>query len=212
MQPGVNFKPGKPTRRERPARGIGLRPVIYRFDEFLSRRYGIYEFSDDKDCILRIQQTHAHHPLNIKGCIIQAGSLVIEIHLINDRIPKIPMDETGMAWAAHTRRLFFYSLRLAARYIQANAELAQAQALGGVTSVFTPDLQESGAKFIQQAGFMVTPYYRPMGWFGEFWENFYSWWIIWAYNPASLKSLELTHMRRTEMWIEMGEFLERYGC
>jgi hypothetical protein len=201
----------KSARRDHSINHLSIRPVIYRFDEYLSRRYGIFEFSDDKDCILRLQQTCVHHRLSLPGRVIQAGSPVIEMHLMNDRIPKIPLDGTGMGWAAHTYRMFFHSLRLAAAYIKADQNLAKAQAFGGITSVFGPDPQDSGAKFIRQAGFTVMPYFRPMGSFGEFWENFYSWWLIWAYNPASVKGLGLTHMRRAEMWIEMGDFLSRYA-
>ena len=188
-----------------------MRPVIYRFDAYLCRRTGVFEFTDDIDCILRLQQTYARHNLTLPGCVVQAGSPVIQMHLWNERIPAIPEAGPDVAWAARTWRLFYHSLRLAAGYIQANPKMAQAQALGGETAVFSPDPQDSGAKFFDQLGFTVTPYHRPLGSFGEFWENFYSWWIMWAYNPASLKGLTISHMRRTEIWVEMEAFLTRFG-
>ncbi len=189
---------------------IVLRPLIYRFDEFLCRCYGVYEFSDDKDCILRLQQATAAHTLTLPGCVIEVGAPVIEIHLSNERMPKIPEEGANMAWAAHAQRLFFHSLRLAAGHIKSSNELAKAQALGGVTAIFPPYQDDSGARFIEQAGFTIMPYYRPLGVFGEFWENFYSWVLIWTYNPASLKRLNLMRLRRSEFWMPMVEFLRRY--
>jgi hypothetical protein len=188
-----------------------LRRVIYRFDAFLSRQYGIFPFSDDNDCILRLQKTHATHRLVLPGLVLEPGDTVVGFHLWNERMPPMPKGGASLAWAVHTRRLFFYSLRLAADAIRADEEMRQSRALGGATAIFTPEQKDNGAIFFKQAGFTVVPYYRPLGAFGEFWENFYSWWIIWAYNPGGLKGLGLGHMRRTEIWIAMGEFLERYG-
>lgn len=191
--------------------GFGLRPLIFRFDAYLCRRTGVFEFTSDQNCILRLQQTVAAHDLTLPGCVLPAGSPVIQIHLWNEHIPAIAKAGPDVAWAAHTWRLFYRSLRLASGYIQASPALAHARAIGGETAVFTPGPQDSGAKFFDQLGFIVSPYHRPLGRFGEFWENFYSWWIMWAYNPASLKGVNMIRMQRSEIWMETGAFLARFG-
>ena len=55
------------------------------------------------------------------------------------------------------------------------------------------------------------PYRSPLGRFGEFWENFYAWWLMWAFNAASLRHRRLLHMRRAELWMSAVEFMSRYG-
>ncbi len=60
-------------------------------------------------------------------------------------------------------------------------------------------------------GFTQVPYQRRGGGFGEFWENFYSWWVMWAYNPVSAKSHHMLDLQRTEFWISRERFLEKYG-
>jgi hypothetical protein len=60
-------------------------------------------------------------------------------------------------------------------------------------------------------GFTVLPYHNPLGRFGEFWENFYTWWIMWTYNQASLRHRRLFRLVRAEVWMTMAELLSRYG-
>ena len=64
---------------------------------------------------------------------------------------------------------------------------------------------------IQHLGFTVLPCHRPLGAFGEFWENLFSWWLMWAYNPPSLKSRRFWRLQRTEIWMTTAEFFRRYG-
>ena len=64
---------------------------------------------------------------------------------------------------------------------------------------------------LEHMGFLVLPYHRPFGAFGEFWENLFTYWLMWAYNPASLHNRSLLSMRRTEFWMSRKQFLERFG-
>jgi len=60
-------------------------------------------------------------------------------------------------------------------------------------------------------GFTVLPYYRPMGRFGEFWENLFSWWLMWTFNTSSLYSRKFWYLQRTEIWMTRDDFLQRFG-
>ena len=64
---------------------------------------------------------------------------------------------------------------------------------------------------MQHLGFVVLPYHNPLGRFGLFWENFFSWWLMWAYNETSLHSRHFLKLQSTEIWITINEFLHRYG-
>jgi hypothetical protein len=63
----------------------------------------------------------------------------------------------------------------------------------------------------QHLGFTVLPYYRPFGRFGEFWENLFSWWMMWAFNDVSLNSRKFWRLQRTEIWMTRDDFIHRYG-
>jgi hypothetical protein len=80
-----------------------------------------------------------------------------------------------------------------------------------VTVLLTSGLHEAGSRFVQKMGFSVFPYNNRLGRFGEFWENFFSWMIIWTFNPDSLPDRSLLSLRRSEMWMAREAFLERYA-
>jgi hypothetical protein len=60
-------------------------------------------------------------------------------------------------------------------------------------------------------GFVVRPYRNRLGRFGEFWENLYTWFIMWTFNAASLHGRRLLGLRRMEMWIAAEDFVQRFG-
>ena len=99
------------------------------------------------------------------------------------------------------------SLGEAARYLDCHPELGETRAVGGVTVL----LATGGARLVRRLGFTVLPYHSPLGRFGEFWENFYTWVLMWTYNPASLRYHRIWSLRRKEFWMPAEEFRRRFG-
>lgn len=142
--------------------------------------------------------------------LIEKGETVLVLHLWSERLPPFAPAGPDMAWAAQTARQFRQSLAAMAGYIQRNPQLSKARALMGVTALFPPP-REGQRHPMERFGFTVVPYRGPLGRFGEFWENFYSWLLIWTYHPNSAGSQRLVEMRRTEIWIPIAEMIARYG-
>ena len=105
-----------------------------------------------------------------------------------------------------------YSLRLIAQYIQADSTCSEIQAVGGITAHVVLGRPDGGKVMLEHLGFLVIPYHRPLGAFGEFWENFYTWWVMWTFNPASTRRRSMFDLQRTEFWMSRQAFLERYGA
>ncbi len=188
-----------------------MRAVIRSFDRWLARRYGVFEFNQQPDCILRLQRTRAAHAMQLPEVSIQAGEPVLGLHLWNDHVPNLPATGPDLAWATHTVRLYLHSLHLVAAYVEDQPHLTRMRALVGVTSLFAPPDKPGEEHPMGKMGFTVVSYHSPLGGFGDFWENFYAWWIMWAYNPASVRGRNLFRLRRSEMWMSMQAFLHRYG-
>lgn len=188
-----------------------MRALIRRFDAFLARQQGLYHFTDDPDCLLRLQNAAAPHRIRLPGQVVEPGEPVLLIHFWNEHIPPASPAGPALAWAKSIQRAFVKSLQAAAEYMQDEPRLADIRAVGGVTVLMFAGNRRNGARFMERLGFTVMPYANPLGRFGEFWENFYTWALIWTYNPASLRSRNLFRMRRSEIWISTEKFLARFG-
>jgi len=189
-----------------------MRGLIRRFDGFLRKAYGVYEFCDDPECLLRIRVIPAPHALAVEGGQVPAGAAVIELHLWNEHIPPIPRAGPTLAWAIQFQRLVIASFRQLAAHMARDPRLAGVAAVFGVTVLISPGGDSGGEKLFRRLGFAVGPYHSPLGRFAEFWENFYSWGIIWAFNDVSLRQRRLLGLCRHEVWLSALEFLRRYGA
>jgi hypothetical protein len=103
------------------------------------------------------------------------------------------------------------SFRVLARVLPRDPRMAGVQALGGATVLFAAGDDSSGEKLFKRLGFTISPYQSALGRFGEFWENLYTWALMWAYNDFSLRQRHLVALCRTESWISAEAFLRRYG-
>jgi len=188
-----------------------MRTVVRLFDRLLRRVYGVFEFSADPTCLLRLQVTQTGHAIALPDGLVPAGASVLQLHLWNEHIPSIPPQGPDLAWALQTRRLMMASLHAVARQMTHDPSLAGVQAVGGVTSILSPDDPAGGERIMRRAGFTVFPCRHPLGRFGEFWENLYAWAIMWTFNAVSLRRRKLLRLRRAELWMSANEFLQRYG-
>ncbi len=188
-----------------------LRAGVRFIDNLLSVSQGIKEFTQDPDCILRIQLCRASHTLELEGVIIMRGEPVLAIHAWNERMPRLPPAGADLEWALTFRRQVIYSFGLVANRIREDSRYSRVRAVCGSSALFSFTGHSSGMRLMQNLGFTVLPYYRPLGRFGEFWENLFSWWLMWAYNKTSLRSREFRSLQRTEIWITVDNFLQRYG-
>lgn len=188
-----------------------MRTLIRRFDRFLRRVLGVSEFCDDPDGLLRVRRTPAPHSVTLPDRQIPSGAPILELHVWNEHVPPMPAAGPDLAWAVRSQRRFTASLHALALQMRRDPRFAGVQAVTGVTVLaFTADGAE-GVNLFERLGFTVCPYHNPLGHFGEFWENLYTWAIMWAFNEASLSRRRLLHLRRSEIWMTTEEFLHRYG-
>jgi hypothetical protein len=188
-----------------------IRTVLRAFDEWLSKLYHVQVFTDDPQCVLRIQICPIHHTVELPDERLASGSQVLMIHWWNERASVIPSKGPTLAWALDTSRRMRYSLRLIAQYLQDNSFCKDIQAVGGITAHVMLGRADGGKVMLEHLGFKVIPYHRPMGAFGEFWENFFTWWLMWTYNPASTRRRSMFNLQRTEFWMSRKTFIEKYG-
>lgn len=189
-----------------------MRILMHRIDRLLRRALGVREFYDDPDCLLRVRLASAAHAISLPDCEIPAGAQILELHLWNEHISPLPSAGPDLAWAIQIYRRLMASFRALAYQMQRDLQLADVQAVGGITALFFPGDGTAGETLFRHLGFTVRLHHSPFGCLGESWENFYTWWIMWTFNPASLRYRKLRRLRRTEIWMSAAEFLSRYNA
>jgi len=187
------------------------RAIIRRFDDWVSKLAHVEPFSDDPQCVMRIQVGSAAHTLELAGGSVLKGGKILILHLWNQRLPLIPPQGADLNYAVKLHRLMIASLKAVARYIQNEPSLHDVQAVGGITAHVSLSDHDGGSAMLRHLGFTLFPYYRPAGWFGEFWENFYTWWLMWTYNPATTRARSMFKLQRTEFWTSAVNFLDKYA-
>lgn len=184
-----------------------MRRLIRHFDSLVRRLQGVFEFSHDPACLLRIRRMRLAHRLVLGERRFEAGAPMLEIHLWNERVPMIPPGGPDLAWAAKSSHRLRHSLRLLAGHVSSDATLHDLELVGGTTAL--PD--EAAALLLRRLGFELLPHPQSLGAFGEFWQNLYAFGLMAAFNPVSLRRHALTALRRRDLWMTMDGFLERYG-
>ncbi len=189
---------------------ISSRKLIRRFDDWLSQLEGIRLISDDPQLIMRIQVGRASWTIPLPERTIQKGSPLLFAHLWNERMPLIPAQGPDLSWALETKRRMIYSFEAIAGIISRTSSMQNIQGVGGVLAHINLTGADGGRIMLEHLGFTIYPYHRPLGAFGEFWENFFTWGLMWAYNPASLQRRSLLRLQRSEFWMAREPFLQRF--
>ena len=188
-----------------------LRAGVRFIDTLLSKSLGIYVFSSDPECIMRIQLSRAAHTVSIGNQRIMRGEPVLGLHAWNEHMPKLPREGANLEWALRLRRQVVHSFKLIAKEMIRDARYSHVRAVCGSSAVFSFSEHVGGTRVMQHLGFTVLPYHRPFGRLGEFWENLFSWWLMWTYNTSSHRSRQFWRLQRTEIWITRDELLKRFG-
>lgn len=189
------------------------RRAVFALDAVQRRRFGVYEFTDDDRCILRVARAQAaEHVILADGTEVVPGDPVLEIHFWNEHIPEMGPDGPDLAWAARFLKRWLHSLRLLARYIQNSPECAHIVAVRGVSS-FASHVLAKYEHVTRQMGFEM---HReiPRNRREEvicFFISLYVWVIVWALNPAGLRGKPLASAERSSLWISRKTLIDRFG-
>lgn len=179
------------------------RRAIRSFDAFLRRAYRIEEFTQDPECIVRLGPGRCRKAVRLAdGTVLEPGDPVLEMHLWNEHLPPIPPGGHTVAWGARLLYLMRRSLRLLAEHVLGNSRFAGVHALHGILPIPGGEALPRWERALRHLGFEVV---RPQSglWhrFAAFWENLYTWAIIWAFNPPSLRRRRFGRMVRCHVWL-----------
>lgn len=190
------------------------RAAVRGLDARLRRAQGVYEFSAEPECLLRVAIGRCGRDLRLgDGTAIARGERVGELHLWNERLPSMDASGADFRWATAMRRGMAASLRLLAAHIRDHADWDGIRAFRGETALDPHWGGWAGASVLGRLGLELLPP-EPDSWprpFTDFWENLYTWWLIWTFAPASLRSKRFWRIRRRQVWISRHRLLASTG-
>lgn len=191
------------------------RSFVRGIDLLLRRLYGVYEYSQDPVCILRVSPARARADLVLAdGTPIARGDPLAVIHFWNDRLPLAPPEGVDLRWARTFHRRIRPSLQLLAQHLAHDPRLASIRALCGEAAFIGADNATASAHLLSRLGFEVWPSSRGTGLWGRwsaFWQNTYTWMLIWTFNPATLRGRTMLDLERHWLWMSRATFDRLYG-
>ena len=186
------------------------RRIIRRFDAWLLRASHVWEFTQDPECVCRVGPGKWRRTTQLPdGTVVQRGEPILVMHLWNEHLPPVPSTGHDVAWGLHYTRQMQHSIRLLARYLHDAPDLVHIQACHGVLPIPAGKALPHWERALRHLGFLVVrPERTPWQAFTSFWENLYTWGIIWTYNPVSLTRRQFGRMVRCHLWLTRKGLLE----
>jgi hypothetical protein len=198
----------RPKQDRYPARPAHL-PVqfIETFDTVVRRIQGVFEFSASPDAVFRLRRTRLRHPILLPDGGFPSGTPFLELHLWNERIPRLPTTGPDLAWASRASRRLRRSLHEVAAFVQ--KEAPPRASLVGATTILVDG--PAAGLLLRRLGFELQPHAEAYGALVERIQNRYRLALMAAFNPLSLRGRTSSRIRRTDLWMTMEAFLQRYG-
>jgi hypothetical protein len=132
--------------------------VILRLDAWLRRRQGIFEFSDNPDCILRAQVRRLETEVALSdGTSGSPGDRVLHIHLWNEHVPPTPSGGPSLLWGRHFNRCLAASLRDLARFMASRPELIDIAIILADMSIGSTAQNRALHRIVSRHGFEIIP-------------------------------------------------------
>ncbi len=191
-----------------------LRAVIGKFDEALRRFYGVYEFSLADGCLLRIARARVSEVTWLAdGSRLPPGTEIIDLHLWNERLSRLPAPKRGLSRAIALRRSTAVSLCELARHVEAEASFCDIAAIRAQTALVPKRRIRKLLRVAAAFGFEEpASSEKAAGDFqiGHFWHDLFILALLWTFNPGACRRNGLRR-QRCELWLSRPALIARYG-
>ena len=185
---------------------------VSRVDAILRSCYGIYEFTDDPACVLRVGFSQARAPVSLSdGTSVEVGELVGTLHFWNEHLPRYSERGPDLGWACAVRDRVIYSLRAFSEYVESEAAWREVRAIRTETALPARLGALQIRRVFQRYGFeRVARDSSLLARLHGLGECVVLWALTRAFNPAALPRQPFLRDRH-ELWISRRSLLARYA-
>jgi hypothetical protein len=185
---------------------------VSRVDAMLRSYYGIYEFTDDPVCVLRVGLSQSRASVALSdGTRVEIGELVGTLHFWNEHLPRYSAKGPDLGWACAVRDRVVYSLRAFSEYIESEPAWLPVRAIRTETALPARLGASQIGRVFQRYGFERVP--TDPSWRARLHglgECFVLWALTRAFNPAALPRQPFLRDRH-ELWMSRNSLLTRYA-
>lgn len=183
-----------------------LRAGIFCIDWLLRRWYGVYQFSATEDDLLRVAVSVADVALTLSdGTHVMPGDQIIDLHIWNERVPRLGPLGPSLAWASRVRHRIERSLVALASHLESQKSFERCIALRAAPVFVSDRGSRKLARIAERCG-LTRPIDARRAGLGH---GMLAFGLAWACNPESLAGQQFNPMRH-EFWISRKAFRERY--
>lgn len=185
------------------------RPLVL-LDRALRRSLGIYEFSANPACLLRISITRVQNATKLpEDCTIRPSDPIIDLHFWNEHVESLLAGRGSCVKGRLVYRHLQCSMTLLAAYLLAHPEIP-------ATTIHARVVMPLGSRFAQfqllaeSCGFSITVSpVQGMARVHDFFESFWIRGLLWVFNPGPAKRRQL-QLCRAHLWMDRSELISRY--
>jgi hypothetical protein len=181
-------------------------------DAILRSYYGIYEFTDDPACVLRVGLGQARAQVSLSdGTRVEFGELVGTLHFWNEHLPRYSSKGPNLGWACAVRNRVIYSLCAFSEYIDRESAWQEVRAIRTETALPARLGASQIGRVFQRYGFERVPTDSSLrARLHGLGECFVLWGLTRAFNPAALPRQPFLRDRH-ELWISRAALQTRYA-
>lgn len=199
-------------------RSLGWRDRLWRrfaigLDAMIRVHYGISEFTDHPECVIRVALGEAPWDLRLTdGTEIRVGDRVLVLHFWNEHMLRFHRGRPTLGWASAMRRRASGSLRVLAQQMESEPAWREVRAVRGDTRLFGFWRMSQARRVMGRFGFDFVAPKRcsRLRAIRSFTDDCVVWMLTRAFNPEVSARQEFVR-GRDEMWMSRDSLLERYG-
>lgn len=187
------------------------RQLVGSFDGVLRRYYGVYEYSADPECVLRLAFGRAPRDVTLAcGTRIASGEPVGVLHFWNEHLPPFPPEGPNLQWAKVMHRCVRRSLQALADHVRSEPAWHGIPAFHAEMRLSRGTRTDPLLHVTQRFGFEVfTPEFSTFDRCHALGDDLLQWGFTRAFNPVALRRRRLFGERR-EVWISRQSLLNRH--
>ena len=179
-------------------------------DTVLRTCYGIYEFTDDPACVLRVGLSRTRSALSLAdGTRVEAGDVIGVLHFWNEHLPRYTRHGPSLAWARAMHNQVVGSLCALAAHVEADNAWREVRALRAEAALYSRQ-RPRPHRVAQRYGFEQIATERSLlRRAHDLGDDCLLWGLARAFNPAALARLPFRRDHR-ELWISRTRLLHEY--